>query len=446
MTPARRPEGLGFPLYTLIFAGDLLVKAAATEAEDEDGDNNPEPVLPPAMRAFTDKGFPPLWLPACPPELPQWKPHWQALRKKFPLNNTYTNESLRAKFGKSEAETVFSEAAVENGWLTVLDSLVETELERTGKSFKKVYADSGFDLGRSQGKYPGIECWTDCRRDVLRFLFGSYLVAAIPPPPLIKWWGYVMSKYVERKKGKAQRQGPKFEMLAAKSKSSAAPGKARTTRKRKVPDETDSDNDTADQPKKAKSAPDSEIDTDDEIEVVDKPAADDVPVVLKPRSMGKTADPEASGSGLGSAPKNKNLRGSCVEAGSSQGKKLPTTDGSVRNVRLFQTGVKQIAPNTAPNPAPPIPIPIAAPHAPTTLAEFLQSIMHIDLSHHLGLLTDRGFTDMALLRTMAVHWEDEDLRAMLRELLTGTPEALKGRDEFNDLQLWALQAAIRKLK
>ncbi|KAJ7155584.1 hypothetical protein C8R46DRAFT_1040956 [Mycena filopes] len=69
---------------------------------------------------------------------------------------------------------------------------------------------------------------------------------------------------------------------------------------------------------------------------------------------------------------------------------------------------------TALNPAP-IPVqPPANPHAPNTIAEFLQNVMHLDLSHHLPLLTERGFTDMALLRTMATHWEDEDLRGMLR--------------------------------
>ncbi|KAJ7182063.1 hypothetical protein C8R46DRAFT_1027866 [Mycena filopes] len=65
--------------------------------------------------------------------------------------------------------------------------------------------------------------------------------------------------------------------------------------------------------------------------------------------------------------------------------------------------------------------------------------MHLDLSHHLPLLTDRGFTDMALLRTMRAHWEDEHLRGMLRELLTGTPEALEGRNGFSEVELWSLQ-------
>ncbi|KAJ7155596.1 hypothetical protein C8R46DRAFT_1196409 [Mycena filopes] len=96
-------------------------------------------------------------------------------------------------------------------------------------------------------------------------------------------------------------------------------------------------------------------------------------------------------------------------------------------------------PNPAPNPAPPIP------HAPANLAEFRRNVMYADLSHHLPLLTDRGFDDMAFLRTMGTHWEDDHLRGMLRGLLTGTPEELKGRQALTDLQLWALELAIRRL-
>ncbi|KAJ7182089.1 hypothetical protein C8R46DRAFT_1314036 [Mycena filopes] len=133
-----------------------------------------------------------------------------------------------------------------------------------------------------------------------------------------------------------------------------------------------------------------------------------------------------------------------AEAGSSKTNvHQNTTEGRPLNTAAPSTSGASTAPNTA---LPPNSITLAAPHAPTTLAAFLRDVMHLNLSHHLPLLTDRGFNDMALLRTMATHWEDDHLRRMLRGLLTGTPEELKGRQGLSEVELWSLELAIRKLK
>ncbi|KAJ7131938.1 hypothetical protein C8R46DRAFT_1140735 [Mycena filopes] len=80
------------------------------------------------------------------------------------------------------------------------------------------------------------------------------------------------------------------------------------------------------------------------------------------------------------------------------------------------------------------------------LAAFLRDVMRTDLTHHFELLKERGFNDMALLRTMAYWWDDQHLRSMLRSLLTGTEKELKGRVGLTAVELGALEDGIRRLK
>ncbi|KAJ7041436.1 hypothetical protein C8F04DRAFT_1177270 [Mycena alexandri] len=80
---------------------------------------------------------------------------------------------------------------------------------------------------------------------------------------------------------------------------------------------------------------------------------------------------------------------------------------------------------------------------PESLLEFLQNVMGIDMSAHFELLREKGFNDMALLRTMAFQWEEKYLRDILRSLLTGTN--LGGRPALSYVELFALEIAIRKL-
>ncbi|KAJ7775269.1 hypothetical protein B0H16DRAFT_40833 [Mycena metata] len=210
------PEGLGFILSTLIWAGERVVaKAAEEEAEeeeDEDEDNVPL-LLPPALRTFVAQGFPPLWLESCPESHAEWKKHWTALREKFPRGQEYANERLKAKFGKSAAQQFFIGQAVKNGWPAILDGLITTQLESRAKTFKTLYADPGFKTSRMTGKYPSVEQWSESKAKVLHYLFGTDLVRTIIPQPLLIWWGYVMSKYVEREKVAAGRQRNKYEAL-----------------------------------------------------------------------------------------------------------------------------------------------------------------------------------------------------------------------------------------
>ncbi|KAJ7183525.1 hypothetical protein C8R46DRAFT_1067196 [Mycena filopes] len=90
------------------------------------------------------------------------------------------------------------------------------------------------------------------------------------------------------------------------------------------------------------------------------------------------------------------------------------------------------------------PAPQGGPQEP--LAAFLRDVMRTDLTHHFELLKERGFNDMALLRTMAYWWDDQHLRSMLRSLLTGTEKELKGRVGLTAVELCALEDGIRRLK
>ncbi|KAJ7732883.1 hypothetical protein B0H16DRAFT_1769962 [Mycena metata] len=213
-------EGLGFILSTLIWAGERVVaKAEEEEEEEEDEDEDEDDVpllLPPALRSFVAQGFPPLWLESCPESHAEWKEHWTPLREKFPCGQEYANERLKAKFGKSAAQQFFIDQAVKNGWPAILDGLITTQLESRGKTFKTLYADPGFETSRMTGKYPSVEQWSESKAEVLRYLFGTDLVRTIVPQPLSIWWGYVMSKYVEREKVAAGRQRNKYEALCKK--------------------------------------------------------------------------------------------------------------------------------------------------------------------------------------------------------------------------------------
>ncbi|KAJ7020316.1 hypothetical protein C8F04DRAFT_1196843 [Mycena alexandri] len=218
----KHPEGLGYVLYTLIWAGERFLAQQTEDEEDEEEDEDAEDdddaalPLPPVLRAFADKSFPPLWLPDCPEDCEAWKDHWEELRKKFPRDVEYSNDALKAKFGKSDAETFFATEAVKHGWLTILDTLITSQLESSGHTFRVYYADTGFETSRVAGKYPHVDAWSGDKLEVLRFLFGADVVRQVLPYPLTIWWGYVMSKYVEREKATAGRQRTRYDTLCKK--------------------------------------------------------------------------------------------------------------------------------------------------------------------------------------------------------------------------------------
>jgi hypothetical protein len=64
----------------------------------------------------------------------------------------------------------------------------------------------------------------------------------------------------------------------------------------------------------------------------------------------------------------------------------------------------------------------------------------MDLSAHIALFWEKGFTDVAILRTIG-RLSDADLRGMLRRLLVADGSN-KG---LSDLELEMLELALRKL-
>ncbi|KAJ7827254.1 hypothetical protein B0H14DRAFT_2815424 [Mycena olivaceomarginata] len=85
-------------------------------------------------------------------------------------------------------------------------------------------------------------------------------------------------------------------------------------------------------------------------------------------------------------------------------------------------------------------IPTGARAQPESLLTFLKNVMGMDLSAHVVLFQEKGFTDVGILRTIG-RLSDADLRGMLRRLLVGDGSN-KG---LSDLELEMLELALRKL-
>ncbi|KAJ7026326.1 hypothetical protein C8F04DRAFT_1190644 [Mycena alexandri] len=144
----KHPERLGYLLYTLIWAGEHILAQQTDEEDEDEEDNNNNAVLPLplALHTFRDKAYPPLWLLDCPGDCKEWKDHWKELRKKFPRGPEHSNNTLKAKFGKSDAETFFAGEAVKHRWLTILDTL-------WGYIMLKYVKRAKATAGRQQNKY-----------------------------------------------------------------------------------------------------------------------------------------------------------------------------------------------------------------------------------------------------------------------------------------------------